>query len=261
MRGMTAYAYARRKNSGCTIEVILRSTNSKYLEIFTHQLPIEKLYLEEEIKKEVQKKIRRGRIEIYFLFKGHLLQRLFVNKDLIRQYYKHIKYFSRVFNIPPETFMRDILMLPGAVRLEEKRHIVDNTTILSLVKEGITKLVVFKERQGNVIRREVKKSALEIKKNITRIKQRLAVLPEDTNGNKDIAEEISLILFYINKLEKTVASGKNYPKGKALDFLVQEIQRELNAASSKTKDVDICGRLLDAKNALERIKEQAQNIE
>ena len=261
MKGMTAYAYARGTNRGCNIEVILRSTNSKYLEIFTHQLPITKIYLEEEIKKEVQKKIHRGRIEIYFLFKGHFAQRLFVDKELLGQYYRHIKYFSRTFNIPQEALVKNILMLPGVVRLEEKQHTVDNTAILSVVKEGITKLVAFKEKQGNVIRREIKSNALEIKRNITKIKQKLSIIPEDANENKDMAEEIALILFYINKLHKTITLGKKIPKGKALDFLVQEIQRELNAASSKTKDADICSRLLEAKNALERIKEQAQNVE
>jgi len=80
-------------------------------------------------------------------------------------------------------------------------------------------------------------------------------------STKDIEEEITLILFYINKLQKLVSTKKESFKGKAIDFLTQEILRELNAASSKTKIKRISWWLVETKSFLERIREQAQNIE
>ncbi len=261
MRGMTAYAYAQKKSKKFNVRVVLRSTNSKYLEIFTHQLPPDKIYLENKIGKEIRKKIYRGKVEVYFIFHTRKSQQLVIDKYLLSHYCREVKKVSRLFNISPYMLFNNILTLPGIIRLEEKQDAIDNTLILSAIKEGVKKLVAFREKQGIGIKREVTKNFKEIKKSMEKVENKIATFSFDTNGHKDIAEEISLISFYINKLEKIISSNKRNPCGKAIDFLSQEIQRELNAASSKTKNKSISGWLLEAKNALERIREQAQNIE
>ena len=82
----------------------------------------------------------------------------------------------------------------------------------------------------------------------------------EENNKEDIDEEISLLTFYAKKLEKEISS-KQDSKGKAIDFLTQEILRELNAASSKTKKPVLASLIVESKSYLERIREQAQNIE
>jgi len=260
MRGMTSYAQAQRKGRGFNLEIVLRSTNSKYLEIFTHQLPLEKIYLEEAIKKEIQKKVHRGRIEIYFFSHGHLPQRVVIDKNVLSQYNRHARQIAKQFNVSKEVLLRNFLMLPGIIRLEEKENINDEM-ILSAAREGLKKLTAFREKEGARIKKEIVKNINIIEKSAKKIKSKTVSLEPEQNGFKDIAEETALILFYINKLKKVVFSKTNVPQGKAIDFLAQELLRELNTASSKIKTKIMSGWLLEAKNALGRIKEQAQNIE
>ena len=260
MRGMTSYAQTQRKGKGFNLEVVLRSTNSKYLEIFTHQLPLEKIYLEEVIKKEVQKKIYRGRVEIYFFSRGHPPQKVVIDKNILSQYSRHAEDIAKKFKVSKEILLRNFLMLPGIIRLEDKGTVGDEM-ILSAVREGLKKLLAFREKEGARIEKEIVKNVHAIEKSAKNIKDRTDSLKSEQDGYKDIAEEMSLILFYINKLKKVVASKTNTPQGKAVDFLAQELLRELNTASSKIKTQVMSGWLLEAKNALGRIKEQAQNIE
>lgn len=258
MKGMTSYARASRRKKDCYLEVTLRSTNSRYLEIFTHQLPSEKIFLEEEIRKEVKKRINRGRIEIYFFFQTRPQQRLCIDKGLLSQYCAQAKKFAQQFNTPRNNFLQNALMLPGVIHLEEKKRI-DGSLILPAIREGLYKLVVFKAKEGALIKKEIVKNLIKIEKNMVRIKTNAPKRPK--NSYKDIEEEISLISFYTNKLKKIIFLNKNVSKGKKLDFLTQEILRELNAASSKTKAKRISWWLVETKTFLERIREQAQNIE
>lgn len=259
MRGMTSYARAERRKGTLYFEVILRSLNSKYLEIYIHQMPLEKIFLEEAIKKEIKKKINRGRVEVYFVFRSRPRTKLNIDKDLLHQYCVQTKKISAELNIPKSDFLGDILSLPGVIHLEEK-NTIDNNLIFSAVKKALTRLLIFKETEGALIRKEMLKNISGIKENAKKIRERNSS-PAANGSSKDIEEEMSLILFYASKLEKVIHSRAGSVKGKTLDFLTQEVLRELNAASSKTKTKQASWWLLEAKTFLERIREQAQNVE
>lgn len=260
MKGMTSYSQADKKEAGFNLEVAIRSTNAKYLEIIIHQLPPEKIFLEEKIKKEIKKKIKRGRIEVFFFLKLQPKQKLVVNDEMIGQYYKQVKMISKRLKIPNEILPNQLLLMPGVMRIEEDTRI-DNNAIVSVFLKAINKLILFKKKEGNVISQEMSKNMKLIKTNIVKIKESKKIKNPGDESNKDIAEEISLILFYVSKLKKIVSTKKDEFKGKAIDFLTQEILRELNAAASKTKTKNISWQILEAKSFLERIREQAQNIE
>jgi len=258
MRGMTSYSWAERRGKNFSLEVTLRSINSKYLEIFTN-LPGEKIFLEELIKKEIKKRFNRGRIDIYFSLHCQPKQRLIIDEGLLSQYYSQIQKIARKFKMSQENSVKNLFLLPGLIQLEAKKYI-DNRLILSAFKEGLTKLIAFKEKEGALIKKAMIKHLKSIKDNMRKIRMTKVPLALE-ESTKDIEEEITLILFYINKLQKLVSTKKESFKGKAIDFLTQEILRELNAASSKTKIKRISWWLVETKSFLERIREQAQNIE
>lgn len=260
MRGMTAYATVAKKRKNFSLDVTIRSGNSKYLEIFTYQLLPERVFLEEAIKKEVRKKISRGRVEIYFSLHAHPKQKLIVNKDLLKQYYRAMRNIGKEFKIEQKYSPSRLLTLPGITHLQEQ-NVIDNRVIISAVKEGVSTLLKFKEREGEIIASEISKNLNAIKRNHAKIKKIKGVLNGEDEGGKDISEEIALISFYMQKLEKLLLSKNTVPKGKAIDFLTQEILRELNAASSKTKLKKVSWWIIEAKSFLERIREQAQNVE
>jgi len=260
MKGMTSYSQAAKKGAGFNLETTIRANNAKYLEIIIHQLPAEKVFLEEKIKKEIKKKIKRGRIEVYFFLKVQPKQKLVIDDGLINQYHKQVKRISKRLKVGDNVSPDKLLLMPGAIRIDEDAK-VDNNAIVSVFVTALNKLILFKKKEGIAISKEMSKNMKLIKSNIVKIRENKKIKNPGDEFNKDIAEEISLILFYTSKLKKIIADKKEEFKGKAIDFLTQEILRELNAAASKTKSKTISWQVLEAKSFLERIREQAQNVE
>ncbi|MCM8773219.1 MAG: hypothetical protein NC820_00545, partial [Candidatus Omnitrophica bacterium] len=139
MKGMTSYAQVQKKAKGLFLEVILRSQNSKYLEIITRQFPPGKLLLEELIKNEISKRINRGKIEIYFSLKSVPKQKLVINNELLSQYFNQIRKIEKMLHISHTSIVNNLLLLPGIIRIEEEDR--DDTVILSVFKEALDKLV------------------------------------------------------------------------------------------------------------------------
>lgn len=260
MRSMTAYACVSKKRNAHVLQVTIRSLNFKYLDISIHNLSHDKIFLEEKIKKEIKKKINRGRIEIYVFSKGPVEGRIRINERLLFSYVKQLKHAAKKCKINSEIGVRDVLHLPQLVHLEEEKA-SDENLILQAVKEGLAKLMDFKRKEGRLIKREIFSNLKKINENVEKIKILKPKVFSEEERKEDIDEEISLMSFYINKLEQSISSDVPVLKGKTVDFLTQEILRELNASSSKTKRKKIASLIVDAKSYLERIREQAQNIE
>lgn len=260
MRSMTAYASARKSRGDQAVQVILRSSNFKYLDICTHNLPAEDILLEEGIKREVKKRVCRGKIEVFIFSAKPQVKKVYVNEDIVARYVTKIRALGKKYKLKSDIGISDVLGLPQAVSWG-CRCKSDSGLILSAVKEALVRFLRFREKEGQVIKREIKSNLGKLKGNVLAIKRQKPKANHSENGKEDIDEEISLALFYINKLESKINSKKWTPQGRAVDFLTQEILRELNAASSKTKKKPLALLIIEGKNYLERIKEQAQNIE
>jgi len=259
MRAMTAYARTDKRRGSAFCEVVLRSLNSKYLEITIHGLPLERVYLEEAIKKAIREKIQRGRIEVYLFYRAPLKQHISVNENLLREYHAKLRRASRGLKIHNTLNINELIALPGVIELRERKCLDDNL-VLQAIKEGISRLLSFKNKEGAAIKREIVKNFTRLYRNLTEIKKRRP-RPKDENNKEDIEEEISLIAFYLSKLKEAIYAKKKTSKGKQMDFLSQEVLRELNTASAKTKNTKLSYLIVESKSYLERIREQIQNVE
>lgn len=260
MKSMTAYSQMHKKKNGQSVHVIFRSLNFKYLDINIHNLPLEQIILEEKIKKEIKKKIHRGKIEVYIFFKRPAESRVQIEETMLASYITQVRKIAKKYNLKAEADVRDFLNLPQVIYLEEKKQREENV-IMPAMKEGLRKLLEFKKKEGGVIKREILKNLKKLGANVEEIKANKPEARGEDNNKEDIDEEVALGAFYIKKLEEKIKESDGQPKGKSIDFLTQEILRELNAASSKTKKQEVAMMIVDAKNYLERIREQAQNIE
>lgn len=259
MISMTGYAHALRRTGIQEVEVILRAHNYKYLEVTVRNLPQDKILLEEKIKKEVGKYINRGKLEVFIFVRGTVQGDVCVNEAVIAKYVRQVKLLAKKYGLEQGISVRDMLSLPHVIGWRERKGQEENI-IFPAVQAGVRALLEFKRKEGNSIKKEMLANLHKLKINVAKIK---AGKPgADNEGEKeDIDEEISLMLFYIEKLEKLIESIKSGPKGKSIDFLVQEILRELNTSSSKTRKVALSSMIVESKNYLERIREQAQNVE
>jgi len=261
MKSMTAYAYGLQEKGLQSAKVIIRSTNYRYLEIFVYNLSGENILLEEAIKKEIKSKISRGRIEVHVFLKYPLRTVLTINEANLKEYIVSLKKISKKYNLKGELSINNIINLPHIVSWREKET-SKTGLIIAAFKTALARLIEFKEREGTAIHREISQNLRGLKSNANKIKSiKPKARDEGDNSKEDIDEEISLISFYISRLENKIKARKIQSLGKPIDFLTQEILRELNAASSKTKNRIVANLIVESKNFLERVREQAQNIE
>lgn len=260
MRSMTAYASVHESKNSYGAQIAVRSINFKYLDTIIRNVPAENILLEEEIKREVKKRICRGKVEIFVFVTKQPPKSVSIDEKVVAKYISQVKSLAKKYKLKGDVTISDILGLPQVLSLEQKTA-SNRVVIISALKKALDTLLEFKKREGRAIKKEITTNLQKLKQNIQKIRKKKPGIREMENGKEDIDEELSLISFYISKLEHTINTKKEAPKGKSLDFLTQEILRELNAASSKTRKKTPALLIVEAKNYLERIREQAQNIE
>lgn len=260
MRSMTAYAAAEAKNKTGQTKIILRSLNYKHLDISIYNLPQQAMVLEENIQKEIKKNITRGKVEVYFYQSNKNKNQFSLDKNKFKNYVKQIKSLAKQFQLDKNISPLEIINLPGVIT-DKGKNSISKTQVVFTLKKALNKLIKFKKEKGKIIGKEMSKHLQLLEENIAKIKKGKKKPSRVIDGKEDIAEELSLIGFYAQKLKKTINTKKQIRKGKAIDFLCQEVLRELNAASSKTRQKNLANLIVEAKNYLGRIREQAQNIE
>ena len=230
---MTAYAHVVKKSGTQSVQVAIRSNNFKYLSVAVNNLSVEYLELEDKIKKEIEKISRRGKIEVHIFLKRPLAGEVHINEEALAKYVTQAKKLAKKYNLKEEMAIKDFFALPQVIWLDEKNS-DGSALVMSAVKQAIKELTEFKKKEGEIIKKEMLKNLKKLQTNAAQMEKDKPLASAIENNKEDIDEEISLLTFYAKKLEKEV-NAKQESKGKAIDFLTQEILRELNAASSKTK--------------------------
>jgi len=260
MKAMTAYSYTREAAAGEAVEVSFKSLNSKYLDINIRHLPAENVLLERKIKSAIEDKISRGRVEMGIFIKSTKKDKAVINQNLLKTYCSQVKKIAKNLGLDPKLSMGELLSLPNLITVESTRSI-DEHIILSAVRKTVDKAVLFREKEGRAIKKRLIQHLKRLEaaaENIAKVKPKVK---SGDLGKEDIDEEVSLMQFYISKLEKMISRKQKKPVGKTIDFLAQEILRELNTCASKSKQKTLASHIIEAKNLTERIREQAQNVE
>jgi uncharacterized protein YicC (UPF0701 family) len=259
MKSMTAYSHVVKKSGAQSVQVVMRSNNFKYLNVMVHNLPMEYIELEDKIKKDIETAINRGKIEAHIFLKHQVAGEVHVNEEVFSKYVNQARKLAKKYGLKDELSIRDFLSLPQVIWLDEKNSDAAEL-VVAAARQAIRELLAFKIKEGAIIKNEMLKNLKKLQANAAQMEKEKPSPAAEENNKEDIDEEISLLTFYAKKLEKEISS-KQDSKGKAIDFLTQEILRELNAASSKTKKPMLASLIVESKSYLERIREQAQNIE
>ena len=255
------------------ISVELRCTNHKFSEIVFH-LPDGFLSLEEKLKKEIEGKIKRGRIHCAINIKGQLAQGIFVNRKLLKNYLQELNSIKKEFKIKDGLSLDSLIRLPGILSLKEDKpdgaHLWERLKPVLLL--ALTNLLVARQKEGKALSAMLNKRSVLLKKDLVFIKRRFVIAvknklkkiqAEDERvaflKSADVAEETDRLHFHINNLQHKIAQGGAV--GKELDFITQEMQREANTLAAKSFDLIISGRAVEMKSQIEKIREQVQNIE
>ncbi|MFH1441194.1 MAG: YicC/YloC family endoribonuclease [Candidatus Omnitrophota bacterium] len=255
------------------VSIELRSTNHKFLETVLH-LPEGLLSLEDKFKKEIESKIKRGRVTCVVNIARRESTSVFIDEKLLKNYILALENTKKKFHINGEVGLDDLIRLPGVLSIANQETVKEEIypRLKGLLSIAVNKLVGTRQKEGAALYRHLKRRSQKLKselhflqaryKNIVeRKKAKLNTQEEQSSFLKesDISEEIERLGFHIKNFSQKLS--KNSPIGKELDFIAQEMQREANTTGAKCCDSLVSVRVIQMKSQIEKIREQVQNIE
>ena len=288
---MTGYGEGIASKSGITIQTEITSVNKKQLDIQL-SLPKNLICFESDIQKQIKKMISRGRINgsVKIISSSRPLVEVEINRPLLSSYEDAINDIAGKNNPKNDISLSTIITQPDIIQL--KPVLSDNNLLNEILHKSLAKaissLIKMKKKEGEELKFDICKrieklsNLVEIidkrspivkknykKKLTSRLKsQGFEKLMNDERVLKevalygersDITEEIVRIISHLKQMNSHLESKKSV--GRALDFLCQELFREINTICSKADDLKIIKSAVTFKIELEKIREQSQNVE
>ncbi|MEG2053864.1 MAG: YicC/YloC family endoribonuclease [Oscillospiraceae bacterium] len=288
---MTGYGRSTEVINGRSITVEIKSVNSRYFE-YSSRIPRAFTYVDDKIKKQVSKSISRGKIEVSLQMQNVTAQdeTITANIPLAAGYLAAMRNITKELglhdNISIDTLSRfNDIFVATSLKVDEEQVWNDIKMVLD---EAIDSFITMRTVEGEKLKEDIldklskiEKTTLIIEKNseervqkyTDKLYARMKAVLED--ANIDEARILTEAAIYADKTavdEETVrlhSHIKQYrdifessePVGRKLDFLTQELNREVNTIGSKCQDLEITKMVVDTKSDIEKIREQVQNIE
>lgn len=287
---MTGFGRGRADNEVQAVTVEMKSVNHRFCEI-TVRMPRQLMEIEDKIKKIIQTYIKRGRVEVFVTISGEGLAKKTLQTDweLLGEYMKAFQEISERHQLSKSVEIQDILHMPDVMTTSEEE--VDQTSIHQLVftavEQAVGQLLTMREKEGQELyqdlvqhltniqqlRDEVESLAPTVSEQYEdRLRKKLTDYLEGTIDEQrvlaevaifaekaDVNEELTRIHSHLTQFFQTIDTTDVI--GRKLDFLVQELNREMNTIGAKANNGKIAQCVIDMKTQLERLKEQVQNIE
>ena len=289
---MTGFSRHENQNENLTCKVEIRSVNNRFIDINT-RLPKSLAPLELPLKKMVKSKCARGSFDISIAIEknGDSEANLEVapNLPLATEYLNAFKNIQEGLGLKGEIDINTILSQRDVVKPELKK-VEDSSEeiVLQTVDKTLTDLVKMREDEGENLEKDILNQissiealgkSISTKQSITiqqfqdKLKEKIQTLTTGIEIDPariaqesalladrcDVTEELVRLKSHLDQFNKLVASHE--PQGRKLEFLTQEINREVNTMGSKTIDLEVSKAVIEMKSYLEKIREQLANIE
>ena len=290
-KSMTGYGKCMYTDDTCKIVVEIKSVNSRYLEL-VNKIPRSLNYFEDSIRKSISEKIKRGRVETFIQLDSYSLDTIHFMDEKMALYYKNVfDEIEKKTGIKNDMAMSNYINLPNILNKNESIDDSLQEKIVSTLKTAIDSLNTMRENEGNKIAKDLKiradllkehaktlegytkdieKSVFEkLQKKITEMTSQLGVEADNSKiiepaafyaDKMNVTEEIVRLHSHIEQLNEFLQED-SVEIGKKIDFLLQEMNREINTVGSKSQKSEIISLVVDIKSEIEKIREQIQNIE
>ena len=292
IRSMTGFGAGRAEQGGEALAVEVRSVNGKFCEVRA-RLPRELSALEPTIAKAVKARIARGVVDVLVRREGAAAlggSAPEINLPLAAAYAKALRELQSELGLPGELGLGDLLGLDGVVRLADRAPDTGQAeaAAVSALDRAISALEEMRAREGDSLVRDLRArldaieahagairelSPRSVETYRDRLAARVAELSRGTPADParlaqevaffadrvDIAEELTRLTSHLSQMRALLDAGG--PAGRKLEFLVQELNREVNTVGSKSQNTAISGHVVDLKAELERVREQIANVE
>ena len=289
IRSMTGFGAADSEDENFRVTVEIRAVNQRFLDL-TFRMPRGFFHYEEEMTRRIKEKLTRGKVEISINFQDFRenAAALRVDMPLVKAYYNALNEISNALNLPKTESATQIAAYPGALIADEASLDGVENILYKALSDALESLDSMRLREGGRIEKdflirvdELQKmvnSAQELEKIVVdahrerlkstvkeilgdipydegRLLQEVAIYADKVNYTEEIVRLKSHIHQFKNLLET------NEPCGRKLDFLIQEMNREANTIGSKGNNKEVSRLVVDMKAEIEKLREQAQNIE
>jgi uncharacterized protein (TIGR00255 family) len=288
MKSMTGYAYEERQDEQVSLSVEIKGYNSRYLELFIY-LPPYLSSLEPRVREYMAGRCRRGKVEVNIRFKEYNADiSVSVNREAARAYGNAISLLAQILGTREEPPLSALLGLEGVLEIEKNRDDERNWQYITpCLKAAADVFDRERLREGahtqedilshiRILESSVRVAAAHAPMLETAIQENLKnrfteLLGDKIDENRILTETAVLLMKYtiseeISRLgshlsEFRAETERNPSPGKKLDFLCQEMNREVNTIGSKIPDLAVSRAVVDMKDALENIREQLRNVE
>lgn len=291
MNSMTGYGKCVESLDGRQITIEMKSVNNRFLEI-NCRMPKALSALEDTVKRSIKKYLNRGSVDVFFNYENNTQsgKTATVDEALVGAYVSAARFISEKFGLPDDYTVSCVMRNADAVKIDSEP---ENEEILKALAEkcalgAAEALYKMREVEGATIAADLTRLIDNIDGALVRAETRAPKVVEDyaerlkarvtelLDGveldesklinevaffadKADINEEISRLHSHIAQFRSAVASSG--AQGRNLDFLSQEIGREINTMGSKSNDTELTKEVIYMKNELEKIKEQIRNVE
>ena len=293
VRSMTGFGRAEASGESIAVTVEARSVNHRHLDVAL-RLPRTLAALELDARRLVQSRLERGRVEVTVQLTplgGAAAQRVQVDGALAREYVARARALAMELGLEGAPNLTWVLERPGVVRLEEPEPVEPAAPwplLAEALGRALDELVARRTAEGERLVEALRTLHAELTTMVDvvaargpaaaarredRLRERLRALLAETAidearivteaaiwaDKSDVTEELARLRAHLAEL--TLLLDKGGPVGRPLDFLIQELNREVNTVASKADDLEMSQAALTAKGVLEKIREQVQNLE
>ncbi|MEL6328161.1 MAG: YicC/YloC family endoribonuclease [Planctomycetota bacterium] len=300
IRSMTGFGDATARvasgdNGGSTEYFVeLRSVNNKYFKTIM-RLPEDLQPLEPSLEVAIKKRLDRGTVTVRIVQSDTSASAAMeINAKALDRYVDALRASEAVASGSVSFDAAGLLSLPGVLQSppgEDERLRRARGALMPLVEQACDRLIEMRQREGGDLERDLRSQLDLIAEHLgeiserapavvqgyeQRLKQRIEMLLENAGARieqgdlvreiaiyaekTDIAEELTRLGGHIDHFRDRLSADGGEPVGRTLDFLTQEMLREANTIASKSPDAAISERVVDIKGAIDRIKEQVQNV-
>jgi uncharacterized protein (TIGR00255 family) len=288
MNSMTGYGRGEAATSGLRCVVECASVNRKSLEVVC-QFPREIAALEVSVRDAVSQHVTRGRVNVSItLASASAASAVEIDRELAQSLLREIRSLQKKLSLPGDVDVNTLLTMPGVIRAPQQTAADYEPSVLRALEAALKALVAMRAKEGKSLRNDLtrrlaflrksrvrmarlapeivtryrdelrtrlERSGVEINLNDTRLVTEIALFAERC----DVSEELTRLDSHFLQFEEMLDAKE--PVGRALEFLTQEIYRELNTLGSKAGDSALTRIVVESKVELDKIREQILNVE
>jgi len=291
IRSMTGFGRGTLEEDGKSFVIEIKSVNHRYFDLNV-KMPRTLISLEDRFRKVINEKVNRGKIDVFITQNTYEKEEIIAkfNKNIADRYVSCLEEIRRTYVVRDDISVSLIASFPEVISLQkngEDIELIWESLALPL-KEALELLVEMREKEGLKLKEDMVKRCNNVRKLLegvelrapqvakeykNKLEQRIKDMFNDSRFDENriamevaifadksnVDEEIVRLDSHINQMIYTL--NMNEAVGRKLDFIVQEMNREANTISSKASDLELVKIVIDIKNEIEKIREQAQNVE